>query len=51
MLAKDFDNKGIEYRSFDARLPFAASIISENLFSDSWLKDVSYKKFFRFHSR
>ena len=44
MLAKDFDNKGIEYRIFDARLPFAASIISENLFSDSWLKDVSYIK-------
>ena len=44
MLAKDFDNKGIEYRIFDARLPFAASIISENLFSDTWLKDVSYIK-------
>ena len=44
MLAKDFDNKCIEYRLFDARLPFAASIISENLFSDTWLKDVPYIK-------
>lgn len=44
MLAKDFDNKGIEYRIFDARLPFAASVISENLFSDTWLKDVGYIK-------
>ena len=44
MLAKDFDNKGIDYRIFDARLPFASSIISENLFSDTWLKDVSYIK-------
>ena len=44
MLAKDFDNKGIEYRIFDARLEFSASIISENLFSDTWLKDVSYIK-------
>ena len=44
MLAKEFDNKSIEYRIFDARMPFAASIISENLFSDTWLKDVSYIK-------
>jgi hypothetical protein len=44
MLAKDFDNKNIEYRIFDAKLPFASSIISENLFSDTWLKNVSYIK-------
>jgi|13_taG_2_1085334.scaffolds.fasta_scaffold07697_3 hypothetical protein len=44
MVAKDFDNKGIPYRIFDAKLSFAASIISENLFSDTWLKDVSYIK-------
>jgi|TARA_R110001592_G_scaffold336001_1_gene621068 hypothetical protein len=44
MLAKEFDNIGIEYRIFDAKLPFSASIISENLFSDTWLKDVSYIK-------
>ena len=44
MLAKEFDNIGIEYRIFDAKLPFRASIISENLFSDTWLKDVSYIK-------
>lgn len=44
MLAKEFDNLGVEYRIFDAKLPFSASIISENLFSDTWLKDVSYIK-------
>ncbi len=44
MLAKSFDNHDIEYRIFEAQLPFAASKISENLFSDTWLKDVSYIK-------
>lgn len=44
MLSKSLKNSQIEHRVFDAKLPFAASVISENLFSDTWLKDVSYIK-------
>jgi hypothetical protein len=42
MVAKEFDNKGLQYRIFDSNEQFASSKISENLFSPTWLKGLQY---------
>lgn len=41
-VAKELDNNNIPYRIFDSNEPFAASRISENLFSPTWLKGIEY---------
>jgi hypothetical protein len=42
MVAKEFDNRNIPYQIFDSNEQFASSRISENLFSPTWLKGISY---------
>jgi hypothetical protein len=41
-VSREFNRLGISHRVFDSREPFASSVISENLFSDSWLKGLPY---------
>lgn len=43
-VANEFKKHKINFRLFDSNEKFAASKISENLFSDTWLKDVPYIK-------
>lgn len=42
MVAKELTNRGIQHRVFDSGELFAASKISENLFSPTWLKGAPY---------
>jgi hypothetical protein len=43
-IANEFKKLNINFRIFDSNELFASSKISENLFSDTWLKDLPYIK-------
>jgi hypothetical protein len=42
MVARQLSNMGLPFRIFDIKEAFAASKISENLFSPTWLKGIEY---------